>query len=318
MSKASILITAYNRYENFKKLFKLIKFYKTKIYISIDGPKNAKDKIEQAKILKLIKSEKSNKINYRVLSKNLGCQKAVFSALNWFFLHEKTGIILEDDILPNKAFFNFCNKLLVKYDKNKKIFSISGYNPLNQNNIKEDYFYSKLFFSWGWATWKDRWFIAKKFIPNNRWKNNLKSKHWQSFLDDNLKKRYFFRIYKLILNNKIDSWAFLWLLFGVVNKSNFIIPKHNLVKNIGTQSYGANYVPSNFEYSNLKTKNFKLKNFPKKIIYNKKFDLRLFYYNFRPKSQLYPWRFIFLIRSLFLDPKFFFTKVSISFKKMFE
>ena len=107
MSKASILITAYNRYKNFKRLFRSIRFYKTKIYISIDGPKNEKDKIEQAKILKLIKSENSNKINYRILSKNLGCQKAVFSALNWFFLHEKRGIILEDDILPNKAFFDF-------------------------------------------------------------------------------------------------------------------------------------------------------------------------------------------------------------------
>ena len=75
MSKASILITAYNRYKNFKRLFRSIRFYKTKIYISIDGPKNEKDKIEQAKILKLIKSENSNKINYRILytySENFG------------------------------------------------------------------------------------------------------------------------------------------------------------------------------------------------------------------------------------------------------
>ena len=318
-SGAPILITAYNRSNNFKKLIDCLKFYKFKIYISIDGPKNDYDRSEQNKIVKYIKKNKKNfKIKYRTLNQNLGCQQATFSSLDWFFSHEKEGIILEDDNLPTKSFFEFCNKLLIKYRNNNKIFSISGYSPYNQTNIKEDYFFSKLFLSWGWATWKDRWFIAKKFIPNHRWKRNLKSKNWKIFLDDNIKKRYFQKIYKLILNNKIDSWAFIWLLFGVVNQSNFIIPKHNLVKNTGTQTYGANYIPSKFEYSNLKTKNLKLKNFPKKIINNKNLDLHLFYHNFRPKNQLYPWRFIFLIRLLFLDPKFFFTKILISFNKMFK
>ena len=262
--------------------------------------------------------KKKIKVYYLILNKNLGCQKAVFSALNWFFSNEKKGIILEDDILPNKTFFEFCNKLLTKYNYNKKIFSISGYNPLKKTKIKADYFFSNIFFSWGWATWRDRWLVAKKFIPNSKWKNSLKSSDWQLFLDDNIKKRYFSRIYNLISENKIDSWAFLWLLFGVINKSKFVVPKYNLVKNTGTQTYGANYVPSKFDYANLKTKNFRLKKFPEKIIYDKLLDRYIFYYNFRPKNQLFPWRFIFLIRLLFLDTKFFFTKLSISFKKMFK
>ena len=70
-------------------------------------------------------------------------------------------------------------------------------------------------------------------------------------------------------------------------------PKYNLVKNTGTQTYGANYVPSKFDYANLKTKNFRLKKFPEKIFYDKLLDRYIFYYNFRPKNQLFPWRFIF-------------------------
>ena len=55
MSKAPILITAYNRYKNFKIIFNFIKFYKSKIYISVDGPKNNYDKYQQNRIFKLLK-----------------------------------------------------------------------------------------------------------------------------------------------------------------------------------------------------------------------------------------------------------------------
>ena len=38
----------------------------------------------------------------RILNKNLGCQKAVFSALNWFSNEKRNNTY---DILPNKTFF---------------------------------------------------------------------------------------------------------------------------------------------------------------------------------------------------------------------
>ena len=321
MSKLNspVLIIAYNRYSNFKTLLNSLRLYKSKIYISIDGPKNNHDKVEQLKIVNLIKKiQKSYKIKYRVLKKNYGCQKAVFSALDWFFLHEKKGIILEDDTLPSPSFFNFCNKLLIKYYNDKKIFSISSYTPLKKTKTNADYFFSKLFMCWGWATWRSRWLIAKKFIPEEKWVKLLKTKEWNLFLNENIKERYFNKVYNLILLNKLDSWSFLWMLFGTANKSKFILPKYNLVKNTGTQTHGANYVPSNFEYANFKRFQFNIEHYPKTNSYNKKLDRLLFNYNFRPKNQLYPWRVIFIIKSLFFDPKFFFSKIMIFIKNFFN
>ena len=310
MNNAPILITAYNRYNNFKKLLSSITLYKFKIYISIDGPKNNFDNEEQSKMITLIENLKKNhNIRYRILKRNMGCQKAILSSLDWFFSKEIKGIILEDDTLPTKSFFKFCNELLVKYNNNKKIFSISGHSPFKKKEIKTDYFFSNIFLSWGWATWRSRWLIVKKSIPQSKWEKLLISKEWSFFLDDNIKKRYFNRIYNLIKSNKIDSWAFLWMLIGVSNKSKFIIPKYNLTKNTGTQTYGANYVPSKFEYANFKTLQFNIRHHPEKNFYDKKLDTHFFYYNFRPKNQLYPWRIIFLIKSLLFDTKFFFTKL---------
>ena len=43
------------------------------------------------------------------------------SATNWFFENEDYGIILEDDLVPDKSFFEYCEILLDKY-KEKKIY----------------------------------------------------------------------------------------------------------------------------------------------------------------------------------------------------
>ena len=60
---------------------------------------------------------------------------------------------------------------------------------------------------------------------------------------------------------------------------------------------------------------FKIKHHSQKNSYDEKLDSLLFYSNFRPKNQLYPWRIIFLIQSLLFDTKFFFTKLTLLVKK---
>ena len=310
--KAPILITAYNRFKNFRKLLLSIKDYKAKIYISIDGPKNRYDKLEQSKIINFIRKNKKNfNIRYKILDQNFGCQKAIFSGLDWFFLKEKKGIILEDDTLPSPSFFKFTNKLLYKYEKDKSVFSVSGYMPYKKISIDTDYFFSKFFMCWGWATWRSRWIVAKKFTQNNRWTNILKTKKFNTFLTTDMEKKYFNKIYKKILSNQIDSWAFLWLLFGIISNSKFILPRLNLVKNTGRQTYGANNVPRKFGILDSGVYALDVKNHPKKNFYNKELDNLIFKETFNAKNLIYPWRALFLIKCLFLDPKFFFTKVMI-------
>ena len=74
------------------------------------------------------------------------------------FQYQKEIIVLEDDIIPTKS-FKFCDNLLIKYKKNKKISHITGCNVNDKitRNLKNNYFLSKYSNIWGWATWKDRW-----------------------------------------------------------------------------------------------------------------------------------------------------------------
>ena len=154
-----VLILGYNRPSHIKKLIKSLKKIKPKkIYISLDGPKN---KIEDIKKCKLVKNE-IDKINWDCVlkknynSNNLGCKESVSRGIKWFFKSNKFGIILEDDCIPNRTFFNFCYKIDQIYKNNKKIFSISGSNFFN-GQIKDDYYFSKYTHCWGWATWSRAW-----------------------------------------------------------------------------------------------------------------------------------------------------------------
>ena len=157
-----ILLLMFNRPNSTERVFTTIRQIQPKqLFISSDGPRNSKagekEIVEnlQKKILDSIDWPCEVKTLFR--KTNLGCKYAVSEAISWFFQQVEQGIILEDDCIPHISFFHYCQELLEIYKENEQIFSISGYNRQRQSKIQEDYFFSKYFSSWGWATWKRAW-----------------------------------------------------------------------------------------------------------------------------------------------------------------
>lgn len=93
-------------------------------------------------------------VHTRFLEHNLGCGRAVSSAIHWFFECVEEGIILEDDILPEPSFFRYCAVLLDRYRDDTRIMNITGYNPLTRAVGDGSYYPSRFFHCWGWATWR--------------------------------------------------------------------------------------------------------------------------------------------------------------------
>ena len=114
----------------------------------------------------------------------------------------------------------------------------------------------------------------------------------------------------------IDSWAFIWTLVAAVHKRKCIVSSQNLIKNTGYEDISANNVPSKFNCANSKIHNLKKINHPKEIKLNHEYDFLRFKLICRPKNFLYPWRFIFIIKCLIVDPKFFFLRVIIFINKI--
>ena len=250
VKKIPILILCYNKLHSLKRIISIIKKNRyINIYISLDGPISKSDKLNLNVLHYLNKLKLNKSIKIKIHKKNKGCKKAVVEGINWFFKNENKGIILEEDCIPDESFFKFCFLLLKKFEKNKRIGQISGTNPLEAYNIKASYFYSNYGGIWGWATWRDRW---KKYdVEMKDWKKYRKFKLFyksKNIFDFILRYYQFNQTYK----NKIDTWDYQWTFSKIKNNYLTIIPKQNLISNVGFNKSAKHTYDKNNTFSNLK------------------------------------------------------------------
>src|SRR5574344_1432337 len=111
---------------------------------------------------------------------NAGCDPSNFNAHKWAFSIVDKCIVFEDDSIPSISFFRFCKELLDKYENDKRITMIAGFNNEEiTEDVPYDYFFASTFSIWGWASWRrviDQWdehytFLDDKF--NMQQLNNL-------------------------------------------------------------------------------------------------------------------------------------------------
>ena len=157
-----ILFLVFNRLDATKQVFEVIrKVVPSKLYIGCDGPRDNREgedkKVKAVREYVLDSIDWDCEIKTLFREKNLGCGKAVSSAISWFFENEEMGIILEDDCLPSLSFFPYCEELLIKYKEDARIYHISGHNPLTYTKTKYSYYFVRIQHCWGWASWRRAW-----------------------------------------------------------------------------------------------------------------------------------------------------------------
>tara|TARA_B100000989_G_scaffold198747_1_gene150192 strand:- start:14130 stop:15095 length:966 start_codon:yes stop_codon:yes gene_type:complete len=308
-----VIILLFNRPLETNTLFEhLEKVKPKKIYINQDGPRdnNKEDILLCNEVEKIFSKPKWNcEIFINQNKNNKGCRESVSKGLNWFFEKEEKGIILEDDCIPAKSFFNFSEKMLEKYKNEKKIYTISGSNFQNNQIIgKADYYFSKYAHCWGWSTWRDAW---KKYDTNmtfwNEWKQ---SSHWKNLHNNQLEQKYWQKIFDLVSKKKIDSWAYVWLASIWYKNGINIIPNKNLIVNIG---FNKNATHTNINQNKHKKSTFsefesKITD-PIEIVISKEADKFVFKNHFKGKYNFYPWKLILYFKYFINDPIGFFNKV---------
>lgn len=247
----AVLFLVFNRLETVKIVFDAIRKAKPpRLYIASDGARNIND--EDAKVNSIREYILSNidwecEIKTLFRNQNLGCKFAIIDAINWFFKNEEMGIILEDDCFPAQSFFWFCEDMLKRYFSNTQIAAISGTNINTTTNIECDYFYSLMGGNWGWATWRRSWNNFLADIEPILTKNNL------MIIRQNINNKKLFLGIKTLYNNekksmKNDAWDFQWLFIRLLYNQYTIVPKRNLVSNIG---FGINSTHTSDERSPL-------------------------------------------------------------------
>jgi len=232
-----ILLMIFNRPDTTARVLDAIKYAQPKqLFVACDAPREYKDgeaeKVAETKALikSMIDWECDVQTLYR--DKNLGCKKAVSSAIDWFFEHVEQGIILEDDCVPDKTFFNYAEELLKKYKDDELVMHIGGSN-FQHGKIRGDasYYFSRYNHIWGWATWRRAWEHYDVAIPD--FPQFVKDKKINEIWDKKYIQDIWLDKFESVYEKKVDTWDYQWTYAIWKNNGLSIIPNKNLITNIG-------------------------------------------------------------------------------------
>jgi len=221
----------------------------TNIFIFSDAAKN-EDSIEKVKLTREALRNFSDSNNFKKCtiyeaSINKGLAKSVIEGVTKIINKYGKVIVLEDDLIVSDDYLQYMNAALAHYEKDSKIWSISGYSFPMKSLIgyKDDYYLSYRGCSWGWGTWKDRWMSVDWDVVDYR-----------KFKYNTVRRRRFDRggsdlsiMLDLQMAGKIDSWAIRWCYAQSKQCKLTIYPTISRIKNIGTDGTGT-HSPNTGDY----------------------------------------------------------------------
>lgn len=242
--KKPVVFIIFNRPDTTAIVFEEIRKYQPKqLFVIGDGPRN--HKVNEHKLCEetrsLIQVDWECEVKLIYSEQNLGCQKRIHSGLDEVFWEVEDAIILEDDCVPHEDFFRYCEELLDRYKNVERIMAISGNNFQEPDyKIEDSYYFSSYPHCWGWATWRRAW--SKVDIGMKEWHTVKESKGLHEYWYDKYSEDYWTEIFNRTSSGEIDSWAYPWLFSCWNHNGLAILPKYNLVSNIG---FGENSTHTN-------------------------------------------------------------------------
>jgi len=251
--KTPILFLVFNRFDTAKQVFDEIKRQKPKyLYVAADGPR--RDRIGEAEKCQKVRSlvdqiDWDCELKTLFRDENLGCAKAISSAITWFFQQVDQGIILEDDCVPHPDFFPYCEDMLNHYRDNETIKIISGDNFQDgQQRGNASYYFSAYPNIWGWASWRRTWEGYNLYLENY---SLFELKDALSFYFTSWNERQVW-IDKFLTMKKqgVNTWDYQ-LVFKIWREKGLCInPNVNLISNVGAGEDATHTNDSSFSILN--------------------------------------------------------------------
>lgn len=237
-----VLLITFNRPDEARRVFEQIKLARpSKLYIASDGPRSMKS--GEAELVEEVRRLATAvdwpcEVKTRFLNENLGCGRAVSSAIEWFLNDAEEGIILEDDCLPAPAFFRFCAIMLNRYRNDERVALIAGANMSPLIELEHSYGFSTVLSCWGWATWRrtwDKYSLQPK--PIEAGEKAVEGLHINAV-------RFLERTSLKISKGEVHTWDYQLMIQLLRSRQLVAIPRENLILNIGFSGSGAHYAKS--------------------------------------------------------------------------
>lgn len=278
-----VLLIAWRRPEHVKRVLSALSEVRPPVlFLAVDGPDDAARPGEAARVAATIQTIESSitwecDVQRRYATHNQGCRRGVSAAIDWFFEHVDEGIILEDDIVPDADFFEYCRDLLSRYRDDPSVMCISGDNSADVwwGLRSSSYSFVRWPQIWGWATWRRAWELYdrdlsdyQRAVTDGRWEalklSRLESDRYRSTLDT------------LLLEGIPDTWDYQWVATVLLNGGLSIHPRNNLVTNIGFDALATHTVSPNSTRADVASKKILPLSYPSSVRHHRIVSRRLF------------------------------------------
>lgn len=231
---APICLFTYNRLDQTKQTVEALQknflAKKSDLIIFSDGAKNELAIIKIKEVRKYLKSITDFKtVTIYESSNNKGLANSIIDGVSKVIKQYGKVIVLEDDLISTPNFLDFMNQALDFYKESYRIQSINGYSLKIENKL--DIYFHQRTFSWGWATWKDRW--SSYLFDKDHIQQKIKST--ENILSE------FDRICGNDISNMLqdsisginNSWYVRWTFDHFINKTYAVFPTSSKIFNIG-------------------------------------------------------------------------------------
>lgn len=245
----SILLIFFNRPAQFERVFTEVKKAKPRrLFLYQDGAREGRlDDQENVSACRTIAEDIDweCEVHRMYQKKNYGCDPSEFIAQSWAFGIVDKLIILEDDCLPSQSFFPFCQEMLERYEHDTRIHKIMGTNMIGINEKTPwSYFFTNAGSCSGWASWKRVFDLLDKdytFFDSDYTKELILNAQYRKRFKKGMSS--YFKVVKSDRESGIDHYESIWGTEAPLQSQMNIVPKYNLIKNIGltadsTHSFG--------------------------------------------------------------------------------
>lgn len=235
---APIIVFAFNRLDalinTIQSLLENDEAKDSDLYVFVDGARidkpNEKDKVKAVQeYVKRIKGFKS--IHYTFSEKNKGLANSIIDGTTSIINIYSKVIVVEDDLYVSSSFLKYMNDMLNKYEKDKRVFQISGYGSKvkRPSDYHYDIYLNERAQSWTWGTWIDRWNTVDWDVKDyeDLKKNRIKQQEFNKRGSD------LFKMLKDYMEGKNNSW-YIRFNYSMYKQGRYSInPIRSLVRNDG-------------------------------------------------------------------------------------
>lgn len=279
-----VLLLIFNRPDTTKLVFEQIRNAKPpRLYIAADGPRTNRNE-EQLLCRQAIEVVNNIdwpcNINTLYRDSNLGCKEAVSSAITWFFNQEEEGIILEDDCLPSKSFFSYCDTLLERYRFDTRIRHIAGCN-LHYGTTWGDacIFFSNRTEVWGWASWRRVWKDYDKNLSSHT-EEEMRISFSRIFSDPFIVDGWV-NAFNGVKRGEIDTWDYQLAILNYLNNGLSVCPNVSLITNIGFRNDATHSINPHDRAANILLGEINEITYPKDMVPQTDADHSIFEHDFK-------------------------------------